>query len=168
MRGSRADFRSERAWGDGRINKQMDRQMNESPPVFYRTLSPLGPLPKRQVSALIPERADFGPERADYRQERADFRQETASFRQETADLRQETADFRSEKANIRPKRTKFGSENCCPERSSRGCKNVYICRTVQPFSLEAGQGPSPVNKVQSKQQDRGNIFTRPKKKRKS
>ena len=120
MRGSRADFRPERAWGDGRINKQMDRQMNESPPVFYRTLSPSGPLPKRQVSALIPERADFGPERADYRQERADFRQETASFRQETADLRQETADFRSEKANIRPKRTKFGSERAYfrPERA--------------------------------------------------
>ena len=37
-----ADFRPERAWGDGQTNGQT----NESPPVFYRTLSPLGPLPK--------------------------------------------------------------------------------------------------------------------------
>ena len=39
-----ADFRPERAWGDKRMNKRM----NESPPVFYRTLSPSGPLPKSQ------------------------------------------------------------------------------------------------------------------------
>ena len=38
FRPKRTDFRPERAWGaDGRTN--------ESPPVFYRTLSPLGPLP---------------------------------------------------------------------------------------------------------------------------
>ena len=39
----RADFRSERAWGDKRTNGMT----NESPPVFYRTSSPSGPLPKR-------------------------------------------------------------------------------------------------------------------------
>ena len=39
-----ADFRPERAWG-GRTDEQTDRRMKESPPVFYRTSSPSGPLP---------------------------------------------------------------------------------------------------------------------------
>ena len=43
----RADFRSERALGG-----RMDGRMNESPPVFYRTSSPSGQLPKRQISGL--------------------------------------------------------------------------------------------------------------------
>ena len=42
-RPKRADFRPERAWGGA----QTDKQMKESPPVFYRTSSPLGPLPKK-------------------------------------------------------------------------------------------------------------------------
>ena len=34
--------------GDEQTNKQrMDRQTNESPPVFYKTSSPSGPLPKK-------------------------------------------------------------------------------------------------------------------------
>ena len=41
FRPERADFRPERAWGDGR----MDGRTNKSPPVFYRTSSPSGPLP---------------------------------------------------------------------------------------------------------------------------
>ena len=43
FRPERSDFRPERAWGaDGRT----DRRKNElKSPVFYRTLSPLGPLP---------------------------------------------------------------------------------------------------------------------------
>ena len=32
---------------DGGTNKLMNGQTNKSPPVFYRTLSPLGPLPKK-------------------------------------------------------------------------------------------------------------------------
>ena len=48
FRPKRADFRPERAWGDKRTNGMT----NESPPVFYRTLSPSGPLPKRQISGL--------------------------------------------------------------------------------------------------------------------
>ena len=45
FRSERADFRSERAWGE-RMDGRMDGMTNESPPVFYRTLSPSGPLPK--------------------------------------------------------------------------------------------------------------------------
>ena len=41
FRPERADFRPQRAWGDG----WTDGWTNESPPVFYRTLSPSGPLP---------------------------------------------------------------------------------------------------------------------------
>ena len=54
FRPERADFRSERAWGgidrwtDGRNDEQTDGMTNESPPVFYRTSSPSGPLPKNQ------------------------------------------------------------------------------------------------------------------------
>ena len=34
-------------WTDGWMDRRMDRQMDEEiPPVFYRTLFPLGPLPK--------------------------------------------------------------------------------------------------------------------------
>ena len=36
----RADFRPERAWG-----RRTDKRTNKSPPVFYRTSSPSGPLP---------------------------------------------------------------------------------------------------------------------------
>ena len=35
------------------MNKQTDGWMNESPPVFYRTSSPSGLLPKRLISDLI-------------------------------------------------------------------------------------------------------------------
>ena len=45
----RADFRPERVlgdwWTDGRTNGWTDGWANKSPPVFYGTLSPLGPLP---------------------------------------------------------------------------------------------------------------------------
>ena len=41
------------------MNEQTDERTNEIPPVFYRTLSPSGPLPKNR-----PERADFRSERA--------------------------------------------------------------------------------------------------------
>ena len=34
------------AWGE-RTDERMDKWTSESPPVFYRTLSPLGPLPKK-------------------------------------------------------------------------------------------------------------------------
>ena len=50
-RPERADFGPERAWEDEQMNGQMDdwtnRMTNKSPPVFYRTLSPSGPLPKK-------------------------------------------------------------------------------------------------------------------------
>ena len=39
-----ADFRPERAWGDGRMDKQTHKK---KAPVFYRSLSPSGPLPKK-------------------------------------------------------------------------------------------------------------------------
>ena len=44
----RVDFRPERAWGDKRTDERTDGMKNESPPVFYRTLSPPGPLPKKR------------------------------------------------------------------------------------------------------------------------
>ena len=44
FRPERVDFWPERAWGD----EQTEERMNECPPVFYRTLSPLGPLPKKR------------------------------------------------------------------------------------------------------------------------
>merc|ERR1711905_48554 len=40
----RADFRPERAWG-GLTDGRTEERTNKSPPVFYRTSSPLGPLP---------------------------------------------------------------------------------------------------------------------------
>ena len=47
----RADFRPERA-GGGRTNERTDGRTDErtngSPPVFYRTSSPSGPLPKKR------------------------------------------------------------------------------------------------------------------------
>ena len=46
FRPERADFRPERAWG-GRTDERTNRRTNESPPVFYRTSSPSGPLPKK-------------------------------------------------------------------------------------------------------------------------
>ena len=47
----------------------MDGRTNKSPPVFYRTSSPSGPLPKRVY--FRHKRADFKSERADFRPERA-------------------------------------------------------------------------------------------------
>ena len=47
FRPERAGFRPERAWG-GWTDGWMDGQRNESPPVFYRTSSPSGPLPKKR------------------------------------------------------------------------------------------------------------------------
>ena len=48
----RADIRPERLDGgmDGRTDRKMDKWTNESPLVFYKTLSLLGPLPKNQHS----------------------------------------------------------------------------------------------------------------------
>ena len=46
----RADFRPERASGG-----RMDGRTNKSPPVFYRTSYPLGPLPKSQRTDWKPE-----------------------------------------------------------------------------------------------------------------
>ena len=45
FRPERGHFRPERAWGDKRTEGWKDGRTNESHPVFYRTLSPLGPLP---------------------------------------------------------------------------------------------------------------------------
>ena len=54
LRPKRADFRPERAWGTyGRTNRRTNGQTNRSPPVFYRTLSPLGPLPKKWIFFAI-------------------------------------------------------------------------------------------------------------------
>ena len=44
FRPERADFRPKRAWGE-QTDKGTDGMTNESPPVFYRTSSPSGPLP---------------------------------------------------------------------------------------------------------------------------
>ena len=49
----RAVFRPERDGGGGQTDKGMKErtigQTNKSPPVFYRTSSPLGPLPKSLI-----------------------------------------------------------------------------------------------------------------------
>ena len=37
----------------GRGDEQMNKRTNESPPVFYRTSSPLGPLPKKRKFWLV-------------------------------------------------------------------------------------------------------------------
>ena len=44
-----------------RTNKQTDERTNKSPPVFYRTSSPLGPLPKKQpnLSNIMRELESF-------------------------------------------------------------------------------------------------------------
>ena len=49
LKPERSDLRPEGPdeGGDGRTNKQTDGRTNESPPVFYRTLSPSRPLPKK-------------------------------------------------------------------------------------------------------------------------
>ena len=93
FRPKRADFRSERAWGGG-----ADGWTNESPPVFYRTSSPSGPLPclsfqftTMQSRAtgiadhILPLGDLFRLERADFRLERSDFRLERATIRSERA-----------------------------------------------------------------------------------
>ena len=45
FRPERADFRPERAWGDERTNERTNKRKS---PVFYRTSSPSGPLPKNR------------------------------------------------------------------------------------------------------------------------
>ena len=48
FRPEREDFGPERAWGErtnGRMDGRTDGMTNKSPPVFYRTSSPSGPLP---------------------------------------------------------------------------------------------------------------------------
>ena len=47
FRPERVDFRPERAWGKKFKNGQNDGWTNKSPPVFHRTLSPLGPVPRK-------------------------------------------------------------------------------------------------------------------------
>ena len=56
----KADFRPERAWG-GRTNERTNGRTNKSPPVFYRTSSPWGPLPKRPK--LGSKRPDLGSQK---------------------------------------------------------------------------------------------------------
>ena len=51
FRPERADFRPERAWGDART----DGMTNKSPPVLYRTSSPLGQLPKKNFFSVTVE-----------------------------------------------------------------------------------------------------------------
>ena len=46
FRPERADYRPERAWR-GLTDGRTDGRMNKSPPVFYKTSSPSGPLPKK-------------------------------------------------------------------------------------------------------------------------
>ena len=49
LRPERPDLRPERLGGGGRMNEPTKEQMNRRtkvPPVFYRTSSPSGPLPK--------------------------------------------------------------------------------------------------------------------------
>ena len=60
FRPERADFRPERAWGDGQTNKQTNQQTNKrKSPVFYRTSSPLGPLPKKGTDQPTDRRTDI-------------------------------------------------------------------------------------------------------------
>ena len=54
FRPERADFRPDRAWG-GRTNGQTNKRKS---PVFYRTSSPSGPLPKKLKNA---EKVKKGP-----------------------------------------------------------------------------------------------------------
>ena len=49
-RPERATFRSERPDGDKETERRTEGWINESPPVFYRTSFPSGPLPKKQTS----------------------------------------------------------------------------------------------------------------------
>ena len=50
LRPERLDLRPEGSdEGGGLTNKKTNGRTNESPPVFYRTSSPLGPLPKNTV-----------------------------------------------------------------------------------------------------------------------
>ena len=54
LRLERPDLRPEKPdGGDGLTNERTDGRTNESPPVFYRTSSPSGPLPKRGFRRLI-------------------------------------------------------------------------------------------------------------------
>ena len=51
FRSERVDFRPERAWR--RTHERTHERTNESPPVFYRTLSPSGPLPKNEMIVVL-------------------------------------------------------------------------------------------------------------------
>ena len=56
LRPERPDLRPEGSDEEGtnkRMNERTDRRTNESPPMFYRTSSPWGPLPKNRVSRLF-------------------------------------------------------------------------------------------------------------------
>ena len=54
FRPERTDFRPERVWGGGRTDGRTDRRTNEQKsPVFYRTSSPSGPLPKNRILESI-------------------------------------------------------------------------------------------------------------------
>ena len=50
LRSQRPDLRPEGPDGgrNKQINEQTNKRKNKSPPVFYRTLSPSGPLPKKR------------------------------------------------------------------------------------------------------------------------
>ena len=58
-------------WAD---DGRTDERTNKSLPVFYRTSSPSGPLPKK--TDFRPDKTDFRPERTDSRPKEADFRPE--------------------------------------------------------------------------------------------
>ena len=53
FRPERADFRPKRAWGDKQIEGRTKKRINKSPPMFYRTSSHLGRLPKKQPFHLV-------------------------------------------------------------------------------------------------------------------
>ena len=52
FRSERADSRPERAWGGTNKRKSGQKKQTKKSPVFYRTSSPLGPLPKKVVLSL--------------------------------------------------------------------------------------------------------------------
>ena len=52
LRPERLDLRPEGPDEGGGTDKRTNEQTNESPPVFYRTSSPSGPLPKKAMSTL--------------------------------------------------------------------------------------------------------------------
>ena len=68
----------------GPLLKRTNEQTNESPPVFYRTSSPSGPLPKRYD--LGSERPDMGSKRSDVRSERPDLGSDRPDLGSERSD----------------------------------------------------------------------------------